>query len=424
MNEQMDMNEKMDDIRELAAKWMDGTITPGEKDRFEKWYNGFDFAKYELVDHWANHPGQIEKQILQKLQASMSSVTPIHDIKRSNSSSSRWLAAASILLLIGAGAGFFYLRNRTATATQAIAAGPNPAGDIAPGHYGAILTLSNGSNILLDSAGNGQIATQGASQVQIQNGAVVYSASAAVASAAAASSAAASSAAASPTAAPTTVLYNTMSTPRGRQIRIILPDGSKVWLNAASTIHYPTAFNGKERAVQLSGEAYFEIAKDETKPFIVSAESMHVQVLGTEFNLMAYPDEAKINTTLVSGAVRVLTATASLVLRPDEQASLPATANRLTVSRPNMKEPLAWKEGRFRFDGANITTIMRQVARWYDVDIEYRGEVPSNEFNGSISRAEYVNKILGALERTGNVHFSLEGRKIIVMAGPTPNTKN
>jgi transmembrane sensor len=412
------MKEQMDDMRELAAKWMDGTITPGEKDRFEKWYNGLDFAKCELVDHWANNPGQIEKQILQKLQASMSEIREepdisvtrrIHDPARS---SSWWIAAASVLLLIGAGSSFFYIRYRAGAAAQASAAGQNLAGDVAPGHYGAILTLSNGSNIVLDSAGNGQIATQGSSQVLVQNGAVVYSSSTA-----------------SSTAVPPTVLYNTMTTPRGRQIRIILPDGSKVWLNAASTIHYPTAFNGNERAVELSGEAYFEIAKDKTKPFVVSAAGIRVQVLGTEFNLMAYSDEAKISTTLVDGAVRVATTTgattttgASIVLRPDEQASLSANANRLTVSRPNMKEVLAWKEGRFRFDGANITTIMRQVARWYDVDIEYRGEVPSNEFNGSISRAEYVNKILGALERTGNVHFSLEGRKIIVMAGPTPTS--
>jgi transmembrane sensor len=424
------MEEQMDDIRELAAKWMDGTITPEEKDRFEKWYNGFDFAKCELVDHWANHPGQIEKQILQKLQASMSEieeepdipVTHIHDLKRS---SRWWMAAASVLLLIGAGSSFFYMRNRAgagAAAARANTAGQTLAGDVAPGHYGAVLTLSNGSNIVLDSAGNGQIATQGTSQVQIENGAVVYEKAKSV-EPATASPATASPATASPAAAPQAVLYNTMTTPRGRQIRLILPDGSKVWLNAASTIHYPTAFNGKERAVELSGEAYFEIAKDETKPFVVSASGMHVQVLGTEFNLMAYSDEAKINTTLVDGAVRILTATTNLVLHPDEQASLATNANRLTVSRPNMKEVLAWKEGRFRFDGANITTIMRQVARWYDVDIEYRGALPTNEFNGSISRAEYVNKILGALERTGNVHFNLEGRKIIVMAGAKPQTQ-
>ncbi len=159
---------------------------------------------------------------------------------------------------------------------------------------------------------------------------------------------------------------------------------------------------------------------------------MRVQVLGTAFNLMAYPDEAAVNATLVTGAVRVVTAGgvattgSSVVLSPDEQACLPAGSGRCTVSKPNMKEVLAWKEGRFRFDGANITTIMRQIARWYDVDIEYRGKAPSNEFNGSISRAEYAQKILDALERTGNVHFGVEGRVLIVIvtAGPKPNTKN
>jgi transmembrane sensor len=408
------MKEQLHDIRELAAKWMDGTITPEERDRFEEWYNGFDFSKLELLDHWADRPGQIESQILQKLQASMRelkdepvgseepvrSVTRLHDLKRSR----WWVAAASVLLLIGAGSCFFYIRNRAA---NTYAAGQKHAGDVAPGSYGAVLTLSNGSRIVLDSAGNGHIATQGSSQVLIQNGAVVYEKE----------KTGEPPAAESPTADPQTVVYNTMTTPRGRQIQIVLPDGSKVWLNAASAIHYPTAFNGNERAVELSGEAYFEIAKDERKPFVVSARGMRIQVLGTAFNLMAYSDEAAVNATLVTGAVRVVTAGSSLVLSPDEQACLPASSGRLTVSKPNMKEVLAWKEGRFRFDGANITTIMRQIARWYDVDIEYRGEAPSNEFNGSISRAEYVQKILHALERTGNVHFSLEGRKIVVMAG-------
>jgi ferric-dicitrate binding protein FerR (iron transport regulator) len=305
-----------------------------------------------------------------------------------------------VLLLIGAGSYFFYFRNKDAGAPGT--AGQMRAGDVAPGSYGAVLTLSDGARIVLDSAGNGHIATQGGSQVLMQNGAIVYEKA---------------------PAAPA-VVYNTMTTPRGRQFRVVLPDGSGVWLNAASTLRYPTAFTGDQRAVELSGEAYFEIAKDERKPFVVSARGMRVQVLGTAFNLMAYPDETAVNTTLVTGAVRVVTDKSSLVLNPDQQACLQDSAGGFTVSKPNLKEVLAWKEGRFRFDGAKITAIMRQIARWYDVDIEYRGEIPSNEFIGSISRAEYAREILGALERTGNVHFSLEGRKIIVMAGPKPTTKN
>ncbi len=262
------MKEQMHDIRELAAKWMDGTITPEEKDRFEKWYNGFDFSKLELLDHWADQPGQIEQQILFKLQASMReireepvraeepgrSVTRLHDHQRSR----WWVAAASVLLLIGTGAGLFYIRNRAAIANEN-AAGQRLTGDVAPGHYGAVLTLSNGSRMVLDSAGNGQIATQGSSQVLIQNGAVVYEKEKAGGPPAAHSPAAESPA--STPASSLAVLYNTMTTPRGRQIRIILPDGSKVWLNAASAIHYPTAFNGNERVVELSGEAYFEARK-------------------------------------------------------------------------------------------------------------------------------------------------------------------
>jgi ferric-dicitrate binding protein FerR (iron transport regulator) len=394
------MEEPTYDIRELAAKWMAGTITPEEKARFEAWYNQFDFSELELLDHWAAQPEEIEAHILHKLQTSLCEIQEepvgpvprVHDFKRSR----RWIAAASVSLLISAGSYLFYLSNKQATPPGKTAV-QAPAGDVAPGRYGAVLTLSDGSRIVLDSAGNGRIATQGSSQVDIQNGAVVYEKTAANAAA---------------------VIYNTMTTPRGRQFRIVLPDGSKVWLNAASTLRYPTAFAGDRRTVELSGEAYFEIAKDSRRPFVVTAKGMHVQVLGTAFNLMAYPDEAVVNTTLVNGAVRVVTEKSSLLLNPEEQACLPDNSSRFRVSKPNLKEVLAWKDGRFRFDGAKITTIMRQIARWYDVDIEYRGEAPSNEFNGSISRAEYAQKLLHALERTGNVHFSLEGRTIVVMAGP------
>jgi len=413
------MKETTNEIRELAAKWMDGTITPEEKEKFEAWYNGLDFSELELLDHWATGPEEIEAHILQKLKTSLGEtkgesvraiahvhdVAPVHDLRRSR----WWAAAASVLLLIGAGSYFFYFRNKDAGGPEQTTAQMH-TGDVAPGRYGAVLTLSDGARVVLDSAGNGNIATQGGSQVLMQNGAIVYE-----------KEKAAAATAINPAAA---VVYNTVTTPRGRQFRVVLPDGSGVWLNAASTLRYPTAFTGDQRAVELSGEAYFEIAKDERKPFVVTARDMRVQVLGTAFNLMAYPDETAVNTTLVTGAVRVVATKSSLVLDPDQQASLPDNAGRFTVSKPNLKEVLAWKDGRFRFDGAKITTIMRQIARWYDVDIEYRGEVPSNEFNGSISRAEYARKILDALERTGNVNFSLEGRKIIVMAGPKPPTKN
>jgi transmembrane sensor len=403
------MREPTDDIRELAAKWMDGTITPEEKARFEAWYNGLDFSELELLDHWAAGPREIEAHILSKLLTSLSELKedqPVRTISRRHEfrRRARWVAAASVLLLIGAGASLLYFRNKSAGASGGTA-GQMVAGDVAPGRYGAVLTLSDGSRVALDSAGNKPIATQGSSQVLMQNGTVVYEKEKAVPVTPAIDPAA-------------TATYNTMTTPRGRQFQVILPDGSHVWLNAASSLRYPTVFAGNRRVVELSGEAYFEIAKDARKPFVVSVRDMRVQVLGTAFNLMAYPDETAVNTTLITGAVRVVAPKSSLLLHPDEQACLPDSAARFAVSKPNLKEVLAWKEGRFRFDGAKITAIMRQIARWYDVDIEYRGEIPSNEFNGSISRAEYAQKILHALERTGNVHFSLEGRKIVVMAGP------
>jgi ferric-dicitrate binding protein FerR (iron transport regulator) len=409
------MKEPTNEIKELAARWMDGTITPEEKARFEAWYNGLDFSQLELPDHWAGGPEEIEAHILEKLKTSLRATEPSPRATQASPPetkggsvraigirrTTRWVAAACILLTIGAGA---YIWKKNSERPEKAAA-QMLAGAVVPGRDGAVLTLADGSRIVLDSAGNGHIATQGGRQVLLQNGAIVYEKEKAAAGKAGGNAPA------------EVVVYNTMTTPRGRQFRVVLPDGSGVWLNAASTLRYPTAFTGNRREVELSGEAYFEIAKDESKPFVVSARGTQVQVLGTAFNLMAYPDEKAVNTTLVTGAVRVVSAKGSLVLHPDQQACLPDSADRPTVSEPNLKVVLAWKDGRFRFDGAKITAIMRQIARWYDVDIEYRGEIPSNEFNGSISRAEYAQKILTALERTGNVHFSVEGKKIIVMGG-------
>jgi transmembrane sensor len=304
----------------------------------------------------------------------------------------RWgyaVAAAAVAMV--AVASFFLYLAKPHTAEIA-------AHYIAPGGQKATLTLGDGRTILLDSAAGGTLARQGAAQIiKVAGGILTYKVGA-------------------DDRAP--VVYNRMETPRGGVYQLILPDGTHVWLNSASSIRYPNIFNGKERKVEITGEAYLQVAKNSKMPFVVSSRGMTVQVLGTEFNLMAYADEEAIRTTLVNGVVKVIKDGAGQLLRPGQQAVLDPGNSHFNTNTPDLSQVLAWKEGRFRFDGVKITVIMRQIARWYDVDVVYRGAAPDNEFNGSIKRDEDASKILDALELTGNVHFEVQGRKIIVIPGP------
>lgn len=206
----------------------------------------------------------------------------------------------------------------------------------------------------------------------------------------------------------------TASTPRGGTYQITLPDGSKVWLNAASSIKFPSSFKGeKQRAVTLEGEAYFEIAKNKLQPFIVKSDAQQVEVLGTHFNINSYPDEGNIRTTLLEGSVKVSTPSKAITyLKPGQQSIF--KDNIIQVKPANLEKEMAWKQGYFRFDDTDIQTIMRTVSRWYDIDIVYQGKLPTTQFFGSISRYKSIDQILNMLESTGKVHFKLEERRIVV----------
>jgi transmembrane sensor len=205
---------------------------------------------------------------------------------------------------------------------------------------------------------------------------------------------------------------NTIQTPRGGQYQVILADGTKVWLNSASSLSYPTTFTGKDRQVQLKGEAYFEVAEDKNKPFKVSVGDVQVEVLGTHFDVMAYEDENAINTTLLAGAVRVTRKEIGFAGAGEvgQEASMDRSSGSLRVNEVDVEEAVAWKDGFFQFDGVSIETVMRQLARWYDVDVEYEGKTDKH-FRGTISRSENVSAVFKMLELTGAVHFSMEGKK-------------
>lgn len=278
---------------------------------------------------------------------------------------------------------------------------------ITPASDKAILTLADGKRIVLDSAANGTLASQGRMQViKLSGGQLAYSPSGKSADGEHAGSA--------------PLLYNEIATPRGGFYQLILPDGSKVWLDAASSLRFPTAFAGNTRAVELTGEAYFDIAPNKDQPFMITTQGVTVQVLGTEFNLMAYSDEDAVRTTLVNGSVRVIRGNDLQQIRPGEQAAWLQGGKAWQVSKPDMQQVLAWKRLEFRFEGLSVDAIMRQIGRWYDVEIAYRGPTPSGEFNGVISRKKSVADLLTVLEQTDAVHFTLQGRKIIVEAGRRP----
>ena len=265
--------------------------------------------------------------------------------------------------------------------------------DVSPGGDKATLTLADGSTIVLDEAQNGTIVQQGNSKVIKLGGKLSYD---------------------QINKNPKEIVYNTISTPNGGQYQLELPDGSQVWLNATSSIHFPTAFVGKQRRIEITGEAYFEIAKDRDMPFIVAVNKAEVQVLGTHFNINAYNDEADIKTTLLEGSVKFVNATTINFLKPGQQSQLTKNGIVKVVSDVNTEEVVAWKNGVFAFENASIETVMRQLSRWYDVEIEYHGKT-DDLFIAEMPRNIKLSDALKALELTGKVKFEIDGRKIVVM---------
>lgn len=321
----------------------------------------------------------------------------------------RWWAAAAVILAISlAGAWLF---NRSTESVPQVAA--HVEKDIEPGKDGAILTLADGSTVVLDSLGNGVVATQGKVQVMFKDGKLAYASEGMMAAV-----------------AQEPMFYNTMSTPRGRQFQLLLSDGTKVWLNAASSIRFPAFFKGDKREVEVTGEVYFEVAHNPLKPFRVHynnalpGEAAHngvVEVLGTHFNINAYPDEPEIQTTLLEGSVKVSQGAATAMLKPGQQAAVKVEPGNkgqakedLEVRQANLDQVVAWKDGVFNFHHAGLKSALRQIARWYDVEVVYEKGVPDIEFAGKVQRNLSLMQIMKGLGDE-EVHFRVEGRKLIVM---------
>ena len=298
----------------------------------------------------------------------------------------RYASAAAVIAGLTVG-GYFVIHQK-----QRVQTAQNQPHDIAPGHNQATLTLANGKKIVLTKNLKGTLAVQGNTTIHVnRNTSIAY------------------------TAANTTtaVQYNTLSTAKGEMspYPLVLADGTKIWLNAASSITFPTAFPGKERIVTVTGEAIFEVAHNAARPFKINVAGQTIEDIGTEFNVNAYADEPNVKVTLASGKVKIVKDGKEALLNPGQMAI--TTADNIKVADADLDAAFAWKNGLFLYDNEPLSSIMRQVARWYDVDVVYDGANPNKLFGGGVSRYKNVSQVLRKLELTGEVHFSIEGRRII-----------
>jgi transmembrane sensor len=377
---------------ELAKKWMDNTITPAEQAEFAAWYNTGQDNPVEIPPEFAGNDEDLKQRIFNKIN---------REIKKNGSPIKKmipmWLRYAAAIFLF-AGCFICYNANTHHPVRQRVLAKRQKAvkNDAGPGGNKAVLTLANGSKINLSDVKNGVLASQGQTVLKKdKDGRIIYEAPGG-------------------NAVDSSAIFNTITIPRGGQFQVVLSDGSKVWLNSSSSITFPAVFSKSERKVTITGEVYFEVAKNKAKPFRVIAREQTVEVLGTHFNINAYSDEDALKTTLVEGSVKVTAGAQSVVLKPEQQASIAAgQAGRIRVTAVDTENVLAWTTGNFQFEKAEIPLIMREAARWYDVDIKYEGEMPKRRFTGSISRSVNLSELLKMLKYTG-INFKIAGKTIVV----------
>ncbi|TZF86301.1 DUF4974 domain-containing protein (plasmid) [Pedobacter sp. BS3] len=409
------------DLENLLKKYKEGTCTQEELDLLENWY-----LQWKADDVTPGH------EDIERVKAEVWASLPVHGAQTAAAPIHRRLywklgTAAAIAAIILSTGLYFY---RHYPDNNIIKKDNSYTSDIQPGGNKAFLILANGKKISLTDAAKGKLAEQsGVKITKTADGQLVYTVSKTTSSLKARKGA---------------VAFNTIETPRGGQYQVILPDGTKVWLNAASSLTYPTVFTGNERRVTLTGEGYFEVAKaplnppkggksgttnslsrqltgqgEARLPFIVTAGNQEVEVLGTHFNINAYTDEEAIRTTLLEGSVKVSYLTSHIShlnngvrLKPGQQARL-SKASGIEVMNVNTEDAVAWKNGYFKFNRDNTPGVMRQISRWYDIDVVYEGNIPDYEFVGVIRRSVTISQVLKMLELS-NVHFRIEGRKVII----------
>ena len=392
------------DIDGIILKYVrDRSLSPEEAARLGEWL-AVSEDRMELIERMKTDPDWVQTELRRMEQVNTERIwtkfethlkpTPFIPLTHTRRRWWTYAVAASVIgITCAGGVWMWYSRNHPNPTPETISAAV--AADVKPGGNKAVLTLADGRKIDLGTTANGLVADQGTTKVsKLSDGQLSYN---------------------KPVGEkPPSIAYNILSTPKAGQFALLLPDGTHVWLNNASTLRYPVAFTGLDRNVELAGEAYFEVAKDAAHPFKVEVQNgATVQVVGTSFNIMAYPDEPTEHTTLIDGSVRVTEKNQSALLKPAEQTAVDAHGTLHVTPDVDVQEVIAWKNGFFHFDNTNLQSTMRQLARWYDIYVDIQGQFPDQAFTGRIQRDLPLKDVLKGLE-SDQIHFKLEGRKLIV----------
>ncbi|PVD52868.1 anti-sigma factor [Terrimonas sp.] len=377
-------------LAELEEKWLKGIISDAEKKEYADWYNDInETIPLDISPVFASDADELKRRIFNRIKIKGGIGNQIWKKKTLK------LSVAASILAIATITGLHLFSRKTSDQVTAVVQ-EQMTNDAAPGIHGAVLILADGSRVLLDSSKSENIANQGNTKVLRTREGLTYKKGAGMSD---------------------SRLFNTVVTPRSRQFNLVLPDGSAIWMNAESSVKFPVEFNKSVREIEFIGEGYFEIAPvyDQRKkvPFIVNINRTKIEVLGTHFNIMAYKNEGVIETTLLEGKVKVVNGKKENVLKPGQQAASNSEGIKINSS-PDIEKVMAWKKGKFMFEETNIQQVMRQLCRWYDIEVEYAENVMNYDFSGGITMYTNVSDVLKMLELTGTLKFRIENKKVFV----------
>ncbi|GEO03341.1 hypothetical protein AAE02nite_10050 [Adhaeribacter aerolatus] len=387
-------------ISELILKSLSQTLTPQEQEILDNWL-ATDAQNSELLDLFRQEQ-RLEPELTffsslntenawQKIAAkTVNSAPPVSLWQKPLA----WRFAAAVALLMGIAIVFALVKFPDKAPAIAVNKPKEVRKEVKTDINQVKLSLADGTEILLNDIADGTVQEINGIKIEKKDGQVIFRV-------------------ADNTVSQPKVAYNIITTPIGEQYQVVLPDGSKVWLNSASALRFPTAFPGHERAVTLTGEGYFEITKKKDQPFLVTASNTTIEVLGTHFNLMAYPNESATKTTLLEGSVKVSNGKVSEFIKPGQQANV---TDAIKLSAVDVDEAIAWKNGLFHFNDADLKTIARQLERWYNVDISFGDEVPGGHFTGIISRRTDIEQVLKMLQVSGNLDYKIKERRVLISA--------
>jgi hypothetical protein len=397
------MNSEQARLKYLFEKYFEKTANAEERTELTDLISvedNKDYVMQLLADSWEKYRGDgivisAEKadEMLQHIfgeNSSNDNVIPMSREKKLN----WWRVAAAAAILLFIAGNSYWLSTGNKKPSQQTPVAKVPAGDVNPGSFKARLTLADGSVIIMDTAESGQLAKQGNTLVINKDGQLIYK----------------------PEEGGQSIVYNTIATNKGETYSFTLADGSKVWLNSESSVYFPVTFPGKERRIEITGEVFVKVAKNPQQPFIASANGMEVLALGTEFNINSYGNEENINTTLIEGTVKVSKGNANTILKPGQHTELYSNGKLTAAKDVNTDKIVAWKDGLFHFESSDLQTILRQFARWYDVEVIYEGPVKSRHYFGIVKRSSTLKSVLELLH-DNNIHFLIEGKKLIVKSG-------